>query len=118
MKRTYRYDVEADMIYEVGSNYFEERPQGPSIIRDDLPGGIHGMLNHADRKVYDSKSRYLAEVRARGCEVVGNDSFSSVTKPDFHPKGEIGRDIKRAIEEHRQFGSDAVKRAEMINGRR
>lgn len=43
------------------------------IIKDDLPGGINGMLSHADGKRYDSKSAYERAVKAKGCRVVGND---------------------------------------------
>ena len=41
--------------------------------RDNLPGGVNGMLSHADGKRYDSKSQYERAVKSRGCRVVGND---------------------------------------------
>ena len=40
---------------------------------DYLPGGVNGILNHADGKRYDSKSQYERAVKAKGCHVVGND---------------------------------------------
>lgn len=43
------------------------------IIGDGLPGGVNGMINHADGKRYDSKSQYEKAVRAKGCRIIGND---------------------------------------------
>ena len=36
----YRYDKDLDCVVPVGGNYFEEAPQGPSIISDDLKAGV------------------------------------------------------------------------------
>lgn len=102
-RRTYRYDADADMVYEVGSNYFEERKEGPSIISDYLPGGINGLRNHADGGIYDSKSRYTKAVRRAGCEIIGNES-PEVKPRELIGKHEIGETIKRAIEEHASLG--------------
>ena len=115
-RRTYRYDPDADMVYEVGGNYFEERADGPAIHRDELPGGIHGMRSHADGRMYDSKSKYLADVRARGLVVVGNeDTAKAVRRPDPIGRREIGETIKRAFEEVRSYGPDAARRARMLS---
>jgi hypothetical protein len=104
MRRTYRYDAEADMVYEVGGNYFEERTEsGPSIISDYLPGGINGIRNHADGRMHDSKSAYTKAVRRAGCEIVGNES-PSVKPRELIGKREIGETVKRAIEEHASLG--------------
>ena len=40
---------------------------------DNLPGGVNGIFNHADKRRYDSKSAYTRAVRAAGCSIVGND---------------------------------------------
>lgn len=45
----------------------------PMIIRDDL--GPNGLLNHADNRIYTSKSAYLNAVKANGCEVIGSDTL-------------------------------------------
>jgi hypothetical protein len=74
MRRRYRYDAELDAVVEIGGNYFEEQPKGLNVIGDGLPGGVSGMRSHADGRMYDSKSRYVAEVRARGFEIVGDDN--------------------------------------------
>lgn len=82
MRRRYRYDSGLDAVVEIGGNYFEERPRGPSVIGDGLPGGVAGIRSHADGKQYDSKSRYTAEVKARGFEIVGNETrFPSAPAP-------------------------------------
>lgn len=53
------------------------RPRGPRsnlsapYIRTD---GMEAILSHADGQMYDSKSQYYAAVKAKGCEIVGNDS--------------------------------------------
>ena len=51
---------------------------GTGVISDYLPGGVNGMLSHADGKRYDSKSQYERAVKAKGCRVVGND-FNGAT---------------------------------------
>lgn len=70
--------------------------------RSDLPmpyirsDGMDTILNHADGKLYDSKSAYYGAVKAAGCEIA--DSKPVVTaKPK--PPGGIGQDIKTAIEQ-------------------
>lgn len=114
-RRTYRYDADADMVYEVGSNYFEERAEGPSIISDDL-NGIHGLKNHADGRTYDSKSGFRNATRRAGCLEVGNEDMAKHDrKPELIGKREIGETIKRAFDEVRQFGPDAAKRARILS---
>ena len=117
MRRTYRYDPDADMMYEVGGNanfFEEEKPRGPAVIGDGLPGGINGMRSHADGRIYDSKSRYYKGVRAAGCHVLGGET-PSASKQELIGKREIGETIKRAMEETRQFGDDTSKRARILN---
>lgn len=118
-RRTFRYDAAAEMVYEVGANYFEERKEsGPAVISDKLPGGINGLRNHADGRIYDSKSKYTRAVRRAGCEIVGNET-PAVKPPELIGRREIGETIKRAIEEHQSIGSGATARAwmERNNGR-
>lgn len=117
MRRTYRYDADLDAVVEVHSNanYFEERPQGPSIISDDLGAGVNGLRNHADGRMYDGKSAFRQATRDAGCVEVGNEVQRQ--KPPETPKHEIAETIKRAFEEERQFGSDTAKRAKMMERR-
>lgn len=52
--------------------------------------------NHADGRVYTSKSRYRDAVHAHGCRIVGNDKIAprqAIQAP------RAGHDIKRAIEQ-------------------
>lgn len=115
-RRTYRYDADADLVYEVGSNYFEERKEGPAVISDAL-NGIHGLRNHADGRVYDSKRAFSDATRRAGCVEVGNES-PTVKPPELIGRREIGETVKRAIEEHQSFGSAATARARSMYGYR
>ncbi len=63
------------------------------MIKDDIPD----LLNHADGKRYSSKRAFEAAVRARGCEIIGNEKLVRREAP-LDP---VGPDIKRAIEELR-----------------
>jgi hypothetical protein len=65
----------------------------PYIIGDSL--GLHGLLNHADGKRYDSKSAYYGAVKAAGCEIIGNEKPTSKPKPIERV---TGHEIKLAIE--------------------
>lgn len=63
---------------------------------DSLPGGVNGIVNHADGKRYDSKSQYNRAVIAKGCRVVGNDwnkqdLRKSEVSGDFHVRPELTR---------------------------
>jgi len=65
----------------------------PMIISDSLPG----VLNHADGKMYDSKSAYYAAVRAAGCEIIGNEKLTPSPPPD--DPMDRKRDIATTIEQ-------------------
>lgn len=113
-RRTYRYDEKADMMYEVGSNYFEEKTRTTNVISDDL-GGINGLLNHADSKTYDSKSAFRKATQRAGCIEVGNEDMSKhVQKPELIDRREIGETVKRGFEEVRQHGDQAFRRARFL----
>lgn len=64
----------------------------PAIISDTLPGGIHGMLSHADGRIYDSKQAYYKSVRAAGCEIVADDR-------SYQPEALAEREIDRGPSE-------------------
>lgn len=55
------------------SSYQPKTTKVGPVFKDDLPGGVNGMLSHADGKRYDSKSRYEQALKAKGCRIVGND---------------------------------------------
>lgn len=75
------------------------------IIGDTLPGGVNGMLSHADGKRYDSKSQYERAVRAKGCRVVGNDYNKAEWKPplergvrgDFNARPQLKEAVQRVL---------------------
>lgn len=65
----------------------------PSIRTD----GMEAIVNHADGRVYDSKSAYYGAVKAAGCEIVGNDSkWKTGAHPGKKVTG-IGADLARQL---------------------
>lgn len=64
----------------------------PMVIRDSMDTTV----NHADGQRYDSKRAFEKAVKAKGCEIVGNEKLT--TRPRWEPS-RPGPDIKRAIEE-------------------
>lgn len=53
---------------------FRPKPVKPiigGVFSDDL--GLHGIVNHADGKRYDSKSEFRKATRRSGCYEVGTD---------------------------------------------
>jgi hypothetical protein len=75
MRRTFRYDEKADMFYEVGDNFFEERKEsGPNIISDDVGAGVNGLRHMPSGRMLDSKSEHRKETKRRGLEEVGNET--------------------------------------------
>lgn len=80
MRRRFRYDPDLDAVVEIGSNYFEERPQGPNVISDDLGAGVNGLKHLPSGKMIDSKSGHYRENKARGLEHVGNETNFAVKR--------------------------------------
>lgn len=70
--------------------------------RSDLPmpairaDGMDPVRNHADGRMYDSRSGFEKAVKAAGCEILGNDKPD--IKRDFKPSV-TGHDVKQAIEQ-------------------
>jgi len=67
------------------------------MIRTD---GIDPIRSMADGQIYDSRSRYYADLKARGLEIVG-DERAAVEARSVRPLAAAGPDIKRAFEELR-----------------
>jgi hypothetical protein len=62
------------------------------------PDGMAPVRSMADGRIYDSRSRYYASLRAQGCEIVGDDRAAFERRPEYRPEG-VGRDIHRTIQE-------------------
>lgn len=93
MIRRYRYDKDLECMVEIGGNYFEETPKGPSLISDDL--GTQGVRHMANGKKYDSKSRFRAETKRRGLVEVGTGHDFADRRPAT-PKGHYHQVAKDA----------------------
>lgn len=97
-RTTFKWDEKAEMMYEVGSNYFEETPQGPAVISDDVGAGVNGLRHMPSGKMMDSKSAHRRETKARGLEEVGNQTDFASQKV-AHKPGEYGEMVKAAAEQ-------------------
>ena len=98
MKRTFYYDKDLDAILERGSNYFEERPQGPAVISDDVGAGVNGLRHMPSGKMLDSKSAHRRETKARGLVELGSDNI-----PPQRQSIDYGREVRDA---HDQWVGD------------
>ena len=98
MRTRYRYDADLECLVEIGgnANFFEEAPKSPSVISDDMGAGVNGLraMYRKDRKHFDSKSRYRADVKANGLEISGNDDMRGSAPPPI----DYGRAVKDAYE--------------------
>lgn len=65
---------------------------GPQVISDAMPP----MLHPCNGRMYDSKSAFRAETRARGCVEVGNEKQRDTRRYDG---GNLKADISRAIDQ-------------------
>ena len=81
MRTTYRWDRDMECLVEVrsNSNYYDDTPKGPNVISDTMGSNVNGLraMYRTDKKHFDSKSQYRADVRARGLAEVGNDRIAS-----------------------------------------
>ena len=118
MRTTYRWDKDMDCLVEVrgNSNYFEERPQGPSVISDTMGQTVNGLraMYRKDQKHFDSKSRYRADVKAHGLAEVGNEAHFE-SKPAALPKDYYGERTRDAYE---QFQSNYNGTADRVRNER
>lgn len=79
MKHRYFYIINGERKEELRDGKWRKVTAGGArqssnyIIRDQLGEGVKGVYNPATMKRYDSRSRYLDDTKAAGCEVVGND---------------------------------------------
>lgn len=73
----------------------EYRRPSPMIIGDSMPE----LLNHADGKVYDSKSSFRRATQNAGYREVGNDSMnvSRETRGDFNIRNDLKQAIQRVL---------------------
>jgi len=95
MRTRFRYDADLDAVVEIRNNYFEERPEGPSLIRDDLGAGVNGIKHLPSGKMLDSKSAHYRENKARGLVHVGNETNFAVKRERVDPN-EFGQAVKDA----------------------
>jgi hypothetical protein len=108
-----------ECLIEVGkSNYFDERPQGPNVISDDMGAGVNGLraMYRKDKKHFDSKSAYRLDVKAHGLAEVGNEQ-NFEARPATSPKDFYGEKVKAAYEQfdgNYRGTADRVKRDEQI----
>ena len=99
MRTRYRYDPDLECLVEIGgnANFFEEAPKGPNVISDDMGAGVNGLraMYRKDKKHFDSKSRYKADVKANGLEISGNDDMRGSPPPPVN----YGQRVKDAYEQ-------------------
>ena len=60
-----------------------------------IADGMDPILNVQNGRMYDSRSRYYADIRAAGCEVIGNDTVQR----QRHEMPAVRGDLKRALQE-------------------
>lgn len=97
-KHRYFYTVNGKRVEELVNGQWlsvSETPQahGPLIIRDQLGEGVRGVWNPATNQTYDSRSRYMRDTKAAGCEVVGSDNAHRTV-----PKTKVQEPIHQTIE--------------------
>lgn len=98
MRTRYRYDPDLDAVVEIRNNYFDERAEGPNVIRDDVGAGVNGLMHFPSGKMLDSKSAHYRESRARGVEHVGGET-AFAGKKISHDARYYGQQVKDAVEQ-------------------
>lgn len=88
-------DRHCEIIAELNKSYIpEDKPYKGYFISDDL--GVQGVLNHANGKVYDSKSKYYADLKASGHVIVesGMDKPQE-TRGDFDARKDVAKALNQ-----------------------
>lgn len=86
-------DRHCEVIQERNKSYIPpDKPSKSYYIGDDL--GVQGILNHANGKFYDSKSKYYADLKASGHVVVE----SGMDKPrELQGDFDARKDVAKAL---------------------
>lgn len=80
-------------------NHFGKKVLTHSVRSDSLPGGVKGMLSHADGKKYDSRSQYERAVKASGCVILGNDMNNHTFKrPPVKGEFNVRPQLREAVQ--------------------
>lgn len=95
MRKRYRYEADLDCLVEIGGNYFEEAPKGPSVISDDVGFGVNGLQHMPTSKMLDSKSAFREADKRSGRECVGNET-NFASKPEQMARGYYEAQAKQA----------------------
>lgn len=99
MKHRYFYIINGERKEELRDGKWRKvtsgsaRQSGNYIIRDQLGEGVRGVYNPATMKRYDSRSTYMRDTKAAGCEIVGNDQ--PVKAP---PRARVRESIATTVE--------------------
>ncbi len=88
--------VLSDKIEIIEDDFVESiEKKAPYLIKDDL--GVSGVLNHADGKMYDSKSAYYQSLKDSGHVVVE----AGMDKPrEQRGNFDVHKELKSAAQEH------------------
>lgn len=84
----YKWDPKTKTCYEVGT---EPPLEVHAVINDEMPP----TLNHADGKIYTSKSEFRKTIKAKGYVEYGNEDILKPRKPEVDHRASEER--KRAI---------------------
>lgn len=91
MRRRYRYDPNTDKVVE--AHLAPPKSGVFHVISDNMDAVFHP----SNGKMYDSKSRFRAETRARGLTEVGNETIPDRVDRSLPPG--LAEDIGRAYDE-------------------
>lgn len=75
--------------------------RGPSVISDDL--GVKGLLNHANGRMYDSKSEFRNATKRAGCVEVGTQpvkEWKTPTERGVQGDFNVAPALKEALQKH------------------
>ena len=112
MRMRWDYDFEC-WVPKHGNYFVEQTPKGPNVISDTMGSNVNGLraMYRKDKKHFDSKSRYRADVKAHGLEISGNDDMRGSAPPPPN----YGQAVKAAYEQfdgNYQGMADRVKAEE------
>ncbi len=60
---------------------------------------MDATMNHADGRLYDSRSAYEKAVKAMGCEIIGDAPIPSAPAPKEPDMADIANDVKTAMQQ-------------------
>lgn len=100
LKRWFEVDLSTNRMIDENGNFIDQSGQSFSPSVSIISDKLDNVWNPADGKIYDSKSKYYAAVKAHGGEIIGNEQQKASRPQVQYDRRELREQINAAWSRH------------------